>query len=103
MKPTTLAQARALIDALDEKVQGLINERARLAEAVRDIKAQTGADGDHYRPAREAEVLRLAMARNTGPLSNEAMARLMREIMSACLALESPLTVAYLGPEGTYT
>lgn len=103
MKPTTLAQARAQIDALDERIQSLINERARLAEAIREIKAQSGAEGDHYRPAREAEVLRRAMERNTGPLSNEVMARLMREVMSACLALESPLSVAYLGPEGTYT
>lgn len=103
MKPTTLAEARARIDALDEQVQGLINERARVAETIRDIKALSGGDGDHYRPAREAEVLRRAMERNTGPIADEVMARLMREIMSACLALESPLTVAYLGPEGTYT
>jgi chorismate mutase/prephenate dehydratase len=103
MKPTTLPEARAQIDALDEKIQSLISERAHVAEAVRDIKAKAGADGDHYRPAREAEVLRRAMERNRGPISNEVMARLMREVMSACLALESPLTVAYLGPEGTYT
>jgi chorismate mutase/prephenate dehydratase len=103
MKPTTLPEARARIDALDEQIQGLINDRARVAEAIRDIKAKAGDDGDHYRPAREADVLRRTMARNGGPLSDETMARLMREIMSACLALESPLTVAYLGPEGTYT
>lgn len=100
---TTLAEARARIDALDEQIQSLINDRARVAEAVREIKQRSGAQGDHYRPSREAEVLRAAMERNQGPLSNETMARLVREIMSACLALESPLTVAYLGPEGTYT
>jgi chorismate mutase/prephenate dehydratase len=103
MKPTTLPEARVRIDALDEQIQGLINERARVAEAIRDIKAKAGDIGDHYRPAREAEVLRKAMERNAGPISNETMAKLVREIMSACLALESPLTVAYLGPEGTYT
>lgn len=103
MTATELASARQDIDALDEQIQRLISERARLAESIREIKARSGADGDHYRPSREAEVLKTAIARNTGPLANEVMARLMREIMSACLALESPLTVAYLGPEGTYT
>jgi Prephenate dehydratase len=78
-----------------------------VAQQVREIKLASGvSDSDHYRPSREAEVLRRAMARNHergGPLSDETMARLAREIMSACLALESPLSVAYLGPAGTYT
>lgn len=56
-----------------------------------------------YRPEREVAVLRRVMDRNRGPLSNEEMARLFREIMSSCLALEQPLKVAYLGPEGTFT
>jgi len=98
-----LSEARQRIDDLDQQIHGLINERARVAERIRDIKAESGAVGDHYRPGREADVLRRAMARNAGPMSDEVIARLMREIMSACLALESPLTVAYLGPEGTYT
>ena len=102
----SLADARAEIDALDAELQRLISKRARVAEEVREIKVASGATGDHYRPAREAEVLKRAMERNRelgGPLPDEVMARLMREIMSACLALESPLSVAYLGPEGTYT
>lgn len=103
MTERTLPQAREQIDALDEQIQRLINQRARVAEEIREIKARSGATGDHYRPSREAEVLRRAMERNTGPLSDQVMARLMREVMSACLALESPLSVAYLGPEGTYT
>lgn len=102
-----LRAARERIDALDAEIQALIASRAKIAQAVREIKARGGGDdGDHYRPAREAEVLRRAMARNRelgGPLSDATMAQLMREIMSACLALESPLAVAYLGPEGTYT
>ena len=101
-----LSQVRARIDALDEQIQTLISERARVVQTVRDIKVRSGSTGDHYRPAREAQVLRRAMERNRasqGPLPDEVMARLMREIMSACLALESPLSVAYLGPEGTYT
>lgn len=102
----TLAEARAEIDALDAELQRLIARRARVAEAVREIKLAGGATGDHYRPAREAEVMKRAMERNRelgSPLPDQVMARLMREIMSACLALESPLSVAYLGPEGTYT
>ena len=98
-----LAKAREQIDALDQQIQSLISQRARIAQDVAHIKQGMGEKGDHYRPAREAEVLRSAMERNAGPLTNEAIARLMREIMSACLSLESPLTVAYLGPEGTYT
>lgn len=103
----TLPEARAAIDALDEHIQRLIGQRARIAQEVAHIKLRQGDTGDHYRPAREAEVLRAAIARNQqpdgGPLTDEVVARLMREIMSACLSLESPLTIAYLGPEGTYT
>jgi chorismate mutase / prephenate dehydratase len=105
--PKTLAEARVAIDALDEDIQRLIGQRARIAQQVAHIKLAQGDTGDHYRPAREAEVLRKAMLRNRqpggGPLTDEVVARLMREIMSACLSLESPLTIAYLGPEGTYT
>ena len=98
-----LSGARQQIDSLDEQLQALISERARVAQEVRRIKAAAGSDADHYRPAREAEVLRRAKERNRGPLADETVARLMREIMSACLDLESPLRIAYLGPEGTYT
>lgn len=100
--PLNLARER--IDSLDEQIQRLISERAGIALEVARIKeSQGGNNGDHYRPSREAEVLRRIIERNEGPLSDETMARLVREIMSACLALESPLRVAYLGPEGTYT
>ncbi|HKY92115.1 MAG TPA: prephenate dehydratase [Nevskiaceae bacterium] len=107
MADLTLPEARAQIDALDEQIQRLISSRARIAQEVARIKQRAGDGGDHYRPSREAEVLRRAIERNQGPdggpLTDDAIARLMREIMSACLSLESPLTVAYLGPEGTYT
>ncbi|MGQ0622942.1 MAG: prephenate dehydratase [Panacagrimonas sp.] len=103
----TLAEAREKIDALDQQLQRLISDRARVAQQVARLKQSQGDTGDHYRPSREAEVLRRAIERNHepdgGPLTDEVIARLMREIMSACLSLESPLTVAYLGPEGTYT
>lgn len=103
MTARSLAQAREQIDALDAQIQQLISQRARIAQDVALIKQSLGESGDHYRPAREAEVLRRAIERNAGPLTDDTIARLMREIMSACLSLESPLTVAYLGPEGTYT
>jgi len=103
----SLPEARKQIDALDAHIQQLISQRARIAQEVAHIKQAQGDRGDHYRPAREAEVLRMAIARNQlpdgGPLTDEVIATLMREIMSACLSLESPLTIAYLGPEGTYT
>ncbi len=98
-----LDNIRQKIDELDEKLQALINERAQLAQNVAEIKQQQGDDAQFYRPEREAEVLRSVLARNDGPLSGEEMARLFREIMSACLALEQPLNIAFLGPEGTFT
>ena len=98
-----LVAARARIDALDESIQRQISERAQIAQDVARIKADMGEGADCYRPSREAEVLRRVAERNTGPLTNQTIVRVMREIMSACLSLESPLEIAYLGPEGTYT
>jgi chorismate mutase/prephenate dehydratase len=98
-----LAAIRAEIDAIDEQLQGLMNRRALLAQAVGISKHADGHVVDFYRPEREAQVLRAALGRNRGPLRNEEIARLFREIMSACLAQQEPLKVAFLGPEGTYT
>lgn len=97
-----LRELRAKIDALDEKIQALITKRAQCAQAIARIK-QSNGDKQFYRPEREAEVLRRALARNKGPLPDEDVARVLREIMSACLALESPLKIAFLGPAGTFT
>lgn len=97
-----LQSLRQRIDELDEQLQALITERARLAEDVAHTKQGEG-DEVFYRAEREAEVLRGVMQRNQGPLSNEVMARLFREIMSACLALERIMNIAFLGPEGTFT
>jgi chorismate mutase/prephenate dehydratase len=94
---------RSRIDVLDEQIQRLISERAGCARQVAEVKTGQGENTDYYRPEREAEVLRRVSARNTGPLPVEEMLRLFREIMSACLALEKPLSIAYLGPEGTFT
>jgi chorismate mutase/prephenate dehydratase len=100
---TSLESIRARIDALDDQILGLMNERARAAEEVARIKREAGESGDFYRPAREVSVLKRIRDNNTGPLKNEDVTRLFREIMSACLALQQPLKVAFLGPEGTYT
>lgn len=104
-KPT-LETLRDSIDTLDQQIQELINQRAACAKKVAEVKQSKVGDDQKalfYRPEREAQVLRKVMQRNQGPLDNENMARLFREIMSACLALEEPMNIAYLGPEGTFT
>src|SRR5580704_7275914 len=98
-----LSALRERIDAVDEQLHALLNERALLAQQAGISKHQDGHTVDFYRPEREAEVLRRALQRNHGPLRDEEIARLFREIMSACLAQEEPLKVAFLGPEGTFT
>jgi len=103
MADSKLDQLRDRIDDLDGKIQALLNERARYAQEVAEAKREAEGEAVFYRPEREAEVLRRVRERNQGPLSDDEVVRLFREIMSACLALEQPLTVAYLGPEGTYT
>ncbi|MFG6160116.1 prephenate dehydratase [Halomonas sp. 1390] len=99
----SLEALRQRIDALDNDILRLISERAACAQEVAEIKAEHEPGGVFYRPEREAQVLRRVMELNRGPLDSEEMARLFREIMSACLALERPVKVAYLGPEGTFT
>ncbi|MDW7747602.1 prephenate dehydratase [Halomonas sp.] len=103
-EPTVSLEAlRQRIDALDNDILRLISERAACAQQVAEIKAEHEPGAVFYRPEREAQVLRRIMELNQGPLDSEEMARLFREIMSACLALEQPVKVAYLGPEGTFT
>ena len=99
-----LTEIRVQIDAIDAQIQELIGKRAQCAQKVADIKTQGGkVETVFYRPEREAQVLRLVKERNTSLLDDNEMARLFREIMSACLALEQPISVAYLGPEGSYS
>jgi chorismate mutase/prephenate dehydratase len=98
-----LKSIRQRIDEIDCQLQTLINERAEAAQEVARIKLSTNPNAEFYRPEREAVVLRKVKERNQGPLEGEEVARLFREIMSACLALEQPLKVAFLGPDGTYT
>jgi chorismate mutase/prephenate dehydratase len=98
-----LAAVRARIDAIDATIQELIQERARFAQQVGRAKGPLKAAVDYYRPEREAQVLRMVIERNLGPLSAEEMVRLFREIMSSCLAQQEPLKIAFLGPEGTFS
>lgn len=100
--PSALEQLRRQIDDIDVRLQALIAERALCAKEVGRIKG-LAKSADFYRPEREADVLRRVVERNQGPLSDEEMVRLFRELMSACLAQEEPLKVAFLGPEGTFT
>ena len=101
--PLDLSRIRDSIDSVDSRIHELLNERARFAQLVGISKSASGKAVDFYRPEREADVLRKALKRNKGPLRNEEIARLFREIMSACLAQQEPLKVAFLGPEGTFT
>ncbi len=98
-----LGAIRARIDTLDEQLLELFNERGRLAREVARVKREAGEGGDFYRPEREQAVLRRLEALNEGPLPSVSVTRLFRELMSACLALQQPLKVGYLGPEGTFT
>ncbi len=98
-----LQNIRNQIDSLDNELLALISKRGQLAKEVANIKHQDGGKASYYRPEREAQVLQKIITRNSGPLSGEEMARLFREIMSACLALEQQMTVAFLGPDGTFT
>lgn len=106
-KPATaapvLADVRAKIDEIDRTIQALIAERANFAHQVGKAKGKLAAAVDYYRPEREAQVLRMVVDRNEGPLSDEVLVHVYREIMSACLAQQEPLKIGYLGPEGTFS
>ena len=97
----TIAELRNAIDAVDQQLLLLLNQRASLANEIGDIKRQEGSQV--YRPEREAQVIRKLQTANQGPLRAESIANVWREVMSACRALEEPHRVAYLGPEGTFS
>jgi chorismate mutase/prephenate dehydratase len=93
-----LSAIRRRIDALDQRLVRLLSARGRLAQRIGVVKR-----GAMYRPEREAQVLRRAVALNQGPLASGALTRILTEVMSACRALEDQMTVAYLGPAGTFS
>jgi len=98
-----LAGVRADIDHIDGELLKLLNARARCAQRVGEIKAEHGAAGHIYRPEREAQVLRRLQDANPGPLPGENITFFFREVMSACLSLEEPLGISFLGPLGSFT
>ncbi|MCK4494340.1 MAG: prephenate dehydratase [Methylococcales bacterium] len=98
-----LSQLRTQIDIIDQQILTLLNQRADCAINVANTKMAEGETGNFYRPDREALVLRGIRTRNSGPLKDDTVVSFFREIMSACLALEKPLDVAFLGPAGTFT
>ncbi|MCY4656517.1 MAG: prephenate dehydratase [Gammaproteobacteria bacterium] len=105
MNKNALSELRKKIDEVDSKLLALLNERAQHAVQAAVIK-QTEQSGDtqlNYRPERETRLLRNLLAKNQGPLADEHVEHLFRQVISCCRSLEDPLTIAYLGPKGTYT
>ena len=98
-----LSAARIEIDAIDSQLLDLLNRRAHCARKIGKIKTAHGEGDFVYRPEREAQVLRRIREKNAGPLPDESVLCFFREIMSACLSLERPLSVAFLGPPGTFS
>ncbi|MES2772383.1 MAG: prephenate dehydratase [Pseudomonadota bacterium] len=98
-----LSTVRADIDQIDAELLELLSRRARCAQQIGEIKTRYGDAGFIYRPEREAQVLRRIQALNPGPLSDASLTYFFRELMSACLALEQKLSVAFLGPYGTFS
>jgi chorismate mutase/prephenate dehydratase len=96
-----LGPIREKIDALDRRLVELLNERLALAAEIGRVKRNAG--GQIYVAEREDAVLRKVTSQNNGPIRNEALRAIYREIMSAAIALEKPLVVAYLGPEASNT
>ncbi len=99
--PKSLEKLRSEIDQIDEQLVELLNQRAKVASEVGRLKA--GLDREFHVPSREREVYERVARLNQGPLPEEAFRGIFREIMSACLALESPIHVAFLGPLATFT
>ncbi len=103
MTPSDLSSLRQAIDAVDDQVLALLNHRAGLAAEVGRLKAVSAPEAPFHVPRREREVLARLEAANPGPFPSAAVRTVFQEVMSACLSLEKPLRVAFLGPEGTFT
>lgn len=97
-----LNQVREDIDSIDTEIQKLIVQRAEKIKDISRIKKQE-SDAIFYRPEREAAVLKKIMSRDCGALPAKEMAKIFREIMSACLAFQKPMQIAFLGPTGTFS
>lgn len=100
-QPLDLASLRQRIDELDRELVDILNQRAACAAAMPGLKRQAGQGA--FAPAREAMLLRALTESNNGPLSAQALTRIMREVISSCRDLQAPLAVAVLGPQGTFS
>jgi chorismate mutase/prephenate dehydratase len=98
-----LRPLRERIDALDEQILGLLNQRARAAQDVGKIKQEFDVEGPILKPEREAAIIRRLQSLNPGPFTAQAIDAVWSQIISTCRGLESVLTVAYLGPQGSFS
>jgi chorismate mutase/prephenate dehydratase len=97
----SLPELRKQIDRVDEQLIGLLNRRAQLAQQIG--QAKSSARSHYFTPEREHIVYKRLLSLNKGPLDGTAVRSIYKEIISACIALEKPLTIAFLGPEGTFS
>src|SRR2546425_7880094 len=92
---------RSRINDLDNQILDLLTQRAEAALQIGDLKRRQ--DAPSYAPEREADIIRRLIEKHRGPLASDTVAAVWREILSGCRAVEAPLTVAYLGPQATFT
>ncbi len=97
----SLTDHRQAIDQLDAQIVRLLNERTQHVLAIGALKHQNG--DEIYAPHRERIVLERVCKHNKGPITDESLRAIYREIMSSALSLEKTMTIAYLGPEATFT
>lgn len=103
MSKKDLDVLRRKIDKIDKGILNLIQERANIAIKVGNIKSKNEPGKTLYKPERESKILRSIIAANEGPISDERVRVIYKELISACLSLEEGLKVGYLGPEGTHS
>jgi chorismate mutase / prephenate dehydratase len=96
-----IPEHRKAIDKYDAQIVRLLNERTKHVLAIGEIKVKSGEE--IYAPHRERAVFARICRENTGPLTEESLRSIYREVMSSALSLEKSLTIAYLGPEATFT
>ena len=97
----TIEQLRARIDSIDDQILGLLNDRSRVVLEIGRLKS--GRDIQFHVPGRERQIYERLNNLNTGPFPNDALRSIYREIISACLSLESPMKVAFMGPKATFS
>ena len=97
----TIEELRSDIDAIDDRIVGLLNERARVVLEVGRLKS--GTNMQFHVPGRERQIYERLLGGNPGPFPNDALRSVYREVISACLALESPMKVSFLGPKATFS